>query len=112
MTNTHKPVYKTEQTDYNYILQRNITQGTGMKVKKTDSKGYICTLDMTKDSDIDFLYSTRRSISVFNKKSAVKGRVIAKSVKPFITGTPRDAHSNIKGGIDNARKIDLYIYYS
>ena len=83
-----------------------------MKAKLTNSKGYICTLDMASDSDVKFLFKIRRDISRFNSYPGDrKGRVIAKPTKQFVT-EGRDIHSNLQGGMDNAREVDLYVYFN
>ena len=86
------------------------------------STNYLCTLDVFSTSDMQILANVRKAISVVNKHTLDKKRVVVRGRKPIYkkevinrySGKRRvlsyDWAGNIVGGLKNASVVDVYIY--
>lgn len=88
------------------------------------SENYIMTIDPEWASDVAALEQIRENVREFNKEAKRKQRVVLRGRKPILkkirtcvscgcghSAVSYDYFGNVVGGLKNAQRIDVYIYY-
>lgn len=81
-------------------------------IRRPRSKNYLMTVDMSTETGVKALRDIQEQVRIINSVSTLtRTQVATKPSKQLIETSPRRTiHSNLVGGLGNAKLVDIYLY--